>query len=86
MSNVIDFLERLGGDSSLRHAPLARVERAMLDAQMSPQLRAAVASGDQRVLEKLLGATPNVCCTVHAPLREDEEDDEQKQKKAVRAA
>jgi hypothetical protein len=77
MSDVIDFIERLGQDSTLRHAPRRMLDRALSDTQMSPELRAALASRDQRLLEELLGADANVCCMVNIPV-EDEEVDKQK--------
>jgi hypothetical protein len=65
----------LGQDSKLRYAWRAVLDVALVDAQMSPEVRAALASGDRQALEALLGATGNVCCTVHAPLEEDDEDE-----------
>ena len=56
MSNVIDFLERLGEDSALRYAPRKELDGAMQAAGISPELRTALTSGDQSSLEKLLGA------------------------------
>jgi hypothetical protein len=79
MSNVIDFLERLGQDSGLRHAPEAVLERALSEAQMIPELRAAILGGNQRMQETLLGASSNVCCLIHAP-RPGESEDEKPRK------
>lgn len=67
MSNGIDFLERLGQDSGLRHAPEAVLERALSETHMIPELRAAILEGNQRMLETLLGAGSTVCCLVCAP-------------------
>jgi len=78
MSDVIDFLERLGEDSGLRYASASVIEGAMEEAHISPELRAALARGDQRSLEQLLGAATNVCCMIHAPLREEEPADPRK--------
>ena len=75
MSNVIDFLERLGTDAKLRNASDVELEQALVSAQIDPEVRAAILAGDQQRLESLLGATTNVCCVVYAPMRED--DDEQ---------
>ena len=69
MSDVIDFLEKMGQDAALRYAPL---EGALAQAQLSPEVRAALASGDQHALKTLLGSG-NVCCMVFAPLEEQEE-------------
>lgn len=73
MSNVIDFLESLGQDAKLRHASRDEMERALLNAQIEPELRAAILDSDQTRLEALLGAQANVCCMIHAP--DDDEDE-----------
>ena len=72
MSNVIDFLERFGGDAQLRHASEDEVDVALKLAGIEPGLRAAIVGKDQSELERLLGANTNVCCMVNAP--EEEED------------
>jgi hypothetical protein len=69
MSDVIDFLEKLGQDSALRHASLDGV---LARAQLSPEVRAALASGDPHALKTLLGSG-NVCCMIYAPIEEQEE-------------
>jgi hypothetical protein len=71
MSDVIDFLEKLGQDSTLRHATGAQLQGAMSD--LDPQLRAALMAGDRQTIEALLG-TDNVCCLVNAPMQGDEAD------------
>ena len=78
MSNIIDFLERLGKEAQLRRASDRELEQALIGAQIDPEVRAAILARDQRRLESLLGASPNVCCMIHSPLREDD-DEEQKQ-------
>ena len=77
MSNVIDFLQRLGQDADLRHAPRAALELALGEADIDPALREALLGADQRKLESLLGADTNVCAMI-APGKkeEDEEEDE----------
>lgn len=81
MSNVIDFLERLGQDAQLRHAADGELEQALIRAQIDPAIREAILRRDQQRLESLLGAAPNVCCMIYSPLRDDEddEDDDRKQ-------
>jgi hypothetical protein len=75
MSNVIDFLERLGTDAHLRNASDVELEQALVNAQIDPAVREAILAGDQRRLESLLGATTNVCCVVYAPIREDDDEE-----------
>jgi len=67
MADVIEFLERLGQDASLRHAPAAVLEQALRDAQIDPQLREALMRGDQAEVEAVLGVN-NVCCMVYLPV------------------
>ena len=81
MTDVIDFLERLGQDATLRRVSL---ESALQSAGMSTELRTALANRDQRSLEVLLGVG-NVCCLVNAPMEEEQKDAPMK-KDAARAA
>jgi hypothetical protein len=74
VSNVIDFLERLGQDAQLHEATGEEIEAALLNAGIEPGLRAAILEGNQRALEALLGADTNVCCVVY---KEDEEEEEE---------
>ena len=74
MSNVIDFLERLGQDAELRYASSDLLAEALQSAGIDPGLRAAILGNDRLKLEALVGAEPNVCCAVH---REDEEEEEE---------
>jgi hypothetical protein len=75
MSNVIDFLEKLGQDSHLRHATSTEVDQALLRTGIEPALRAAILGSDRRMLETLLGATHNTFCGINVP--EDQEDEEE---------
>jgi hypothetical protein len=61
VSNVIAFIERMGQDAQLRHASRNEVEIALANAQIDPELRAAIVGKDQERLEALLGGS-NVCC------------------------
>lgn len=72
MPDIIEFLERLGRDASLRHAPGAVLEQALRDAQIDPQLHAALMRGDQAEVEAVLGVN-NVCCMIFAPTPDAEE-------------
>jgi len=77
MSNIVDFLERLGRDAQLRYAASAEVEEALLRAQIAPALRAALLAEDSRRLEALLGVKANVCCMVHVPDDDDDDDEDE---------
>ena len=76
MSNVIDFLQRLGQDAVLRHAPRTELELALAEAGIDPALRMALLAADQPQLESLLGADTNVCCMVAPPKEEEEDEDD----------
>jgi hypothetical protein len=74
MSDIIDLLERIGQDSALRYASRPVLDKVVSEAQLSPESRMALTSGDRQLLESLLGASANVCCMVEAPLTEEDED------------
>jgi hypothetical protein len=71
MSDVIDFLERMGGDATLRRAPLAAAMAGVGGTGLSAEVRAALVSRDQQALAALLGSK-NVCCMVNVPIQEEE--------------
>jgi orotate phosphoribosyltransferase len=79
VSNVIDFLERLGQDADLRHATDEAVAEALRNAGIEPALQAAVLDKDQRALEALLGADTNVCCMIFKKEEEEEETEEEEE-------
>lgn len=74
MSNVIDFLERMGQDADLRHASDELLEEALRNSGIEPALRAALLGQDRPALEALLGTESTVCCIV---FKEDEEEEEE---------
>lgn len=76
MSNVIDFIERMGQDAQLRYATTAEVEEALKDADIEPALRSAVLSDGPSRLEALLGA-PAIVCSMVRPSEDDPEDDDE---------
>ena len=78
MSDLIDFLERMGGDSQSRFATGAGLEEALTRAGIEPTVQSAVLAGDQLRLESLIGASHNVCNLVDLP-DEEEEDEEDKE-------
>jgi hypothetical protein len=77
VSNVIDFLQRLGQDADLRHAPRTALEQALAEAGIDPALREALLGADQRKLESLLGVDTNVCAMISPGKKEEEEEDEE---------
>ena len=72
MTDVIEFLERMGQDPQLRHAAQDEVERALISAEIAPELRAAILAKDQEQIVALLGQAP--VCVAYFPAKEDEEE------------
>jgi len=77
MSDLVDFLERMGGDAHLRLATGPGLEEALERAGIEPTVRSAVLAGDQFRLESLIGASRNVCNLINLPDEEEEEDEEE---------
>jgi len=65
MSNIIEFLEKLGQDSGLRHASGIELRAALAEAGIEPAVHAAIAAADRNSLETQAGAATNVCCLIH---------------------
>lgn len=61
MSNIVDFLENVGQNASLRYAPARKLHHMLADIQVDPEVRDAVLAKDQARLTALAGAK-NVCC------------------------
>lgn len=73
MSNVIDFLERMGQDAHLRQGPQDELELALTSAGIASELQVAIRAGDQAKLEALLGQVP--LHAVFLPGKEEEDDE-----------
>jgi hypothetical protein len=71
MSDLIDFLERMGGDAQSRVAAGPGLEEALTRAGIAPDVRSAVLAGDQHRLESLIGARHNICNLINFPDEED---------------
>ncbi|MGN2244242.1 hypothetical protein ACFWZU_12105 [Frateuria sp. GZRR33] len=56
MTDVIDFLERLGSDAALRDAPRQTLERVLAAERIDETMRAAMLAGDSAELQSLMGA------------------------------
>jgi hypothetical protein len=79
MTDAIDFLEQLGRNSRLRHAPATELERVLAASGFAPSLRSALLADDAVRLGELLGAQPNICCLVEKPDQEDDEEEEEEE-------
>ena len=73
MSNVIDFLEKMGRDANLRYATTDEVLNALVSEGIEPSLGRSMLNAETRSsLEARLGAKPNVCCGI-APATYEED-------------
>ncbi|WP_449425411.1 hypothetical protein [Rhodanobacter lindaniclasticus] len=63
-------MEKLGQDASLRDT--SAIELALAQAQLDPDIKAAILAKDQQRLERLLGGG-NVCCAL-CPAEEEEDE------------
>lgn len=79
MTDAIDFLEQLGRNARLRHAPTAELERVLAASGFEPTLRSALLADDAVRLGELLGAQPNICCLVEKPDQEDDDEEEEEE-------
>ena len=79
MTDAIDFLEQLGRNARLRHAPTTELERVLAASGFEPSLRSALLADDAMRLGELLGAQPSVCCLIEKPDQEDDEEEEEEE-------
>ena len=79
MTDVIDFLERIGQDAHLRHGSQDELEHALSSTQLAPEVRSAILVKDQAQLESLLGQVP--LCGMFFPSKEDEEESDDETEK-----
>jgi hypothetical protein len=79
MSDLIDFLERMGSDSQSRFSTGPELEEALAQAGIEPGVRSAVLAGDRPRLEALIGASPIVCTMINVPDEEEEEEDDEEE-------
>lgn len=75
MTDVLDFLERLGQDAQLRHGSQDDLELALSNTGLASELQSAILAKDPARLGTLLGQVPQ--CNVFFPSKEDEEQDDE---------
>lgn len=61
MSNIVDFLESVGQNATLRYASAGDMQRMLVHSQLDQDIKEAVLAKDQERLTALVGAQ-NVCC------------------------
>jgi hypothetical protein len=74
MSNVIDFLEKMGQDAGLRYGARADVGVALGNEDIEPALQELILAGDDVKLTDALGQG-TMCCLLF-PVKEGEEAEE----------
>jgi hypothetical protein len=79
VSNIIDFLERMGADAQLRGASPIELEAALIQAGLGSAQWIGMVGMNQRQLESLLGARSNVCCLIVAPDEEQKPEEEEEE-------
>ena len=79
MTDAIDFLEQLGQNARLRHAPATELERVLAASGFEPSLRSALLADDAVRLGELLGAQPSIYCLMEKPDQEDDEEEEEEE-------
>lgn len=82
MSNVIDFLEKMGQDARLRYGSCADVETALEGERFEPALREAILARDHSKLGSALGQ--GILCCLMFPVKEGEEGEENEEESPSR--
>jgi hypothetical protein len=65
MLDVIDFMERMGGDAQLSQASVEDLDASLSVTDMAPELRSAILAKDAKRLGQLLGTIPE--CVLLSP-------------------
>jgi hypothetical protein len=77
VSDIIDFLEKMGAEAPLRSASGIELAAALTEAGLESALLTDILTLDPRGLESLVGACSNVCCLVYTPNEKENEEKEQ---------
>lgn len=79
MQDTIDLLEAIGSDASLRHASAEDLARVLEQADATPFLTEAAATGDRKVLAEEFGdrREPPPTQISQAPAWEEEDEDDE---------
>lgn len=73
MSNVINFLEKMGQDARLCHASQSEVGLVLAETPVTEEIRTAILARDHSGLNALLGQ--NVFFCMQFPVKEDDDED-----------
>lgn len=77
MSDIIGFLERLGGDSQLRHAGAKELAQALGDAGVEERTARGILGGDLAMLAATLNVERTLYCLIYAPKEDEREEEEE---------
>jgi hypothetical protein len=65
MSNVIDFLERMGQDADLQHVSTEALALHLDEHSLDIEARTAILNGDAEALSSIVGARHKLVCMVY---------------------
>lgn len=77
ISDCVAFLEQLGADAALARTPSGELACLLADAGIGGAAAAAILSGDNGSLARMLEAPATVCCLIAPGKEEDEEEEEE---------
>lgn len=73
MTDVIEFLEKMGSDAQFHQGSRDQVALALMETGIAPEVQLALIAKDQSRLEQLLGQVP--LCAVFLPGKQEEEEE-----------
>ena len=76
MSTVINFLESMGRDATLRQAKSGEIEAVLAELQINREVQAAILANDRLAIERLLNARAAICCGMAPGKKEEDEEEE----------
>jgi hypothetical protein len=76
MGKLIEFLERVGSDATLRHADAATLEAALNDFGIDAETRNALLANDGAELHRLLGERPFIVSQMQFGIEDEETPDD----------
>ena len=77
INDCVAFLEQLGADAALARTTPNELARLLADAGIGGAAAAAILSGDNGSLARLLEAPATVCCLIAPGEEEDEEEEDE---------
>lgn len=75
MNNVLQLLQNLGENASLRHISAKQLEKVLNPLNLDPAVQQAICQHDDNKLARLLHANNKIVCMIH-PAEEPAHDDQ----------